>query len=148
MGIAFAAEIVLEERQLDVFAVEGRSGGAEIDVAEPLPAGARPAAMAPRADDYHVENAGVLLLNRIIRFERAVEVLGVVPSADGHHGRGHVLEVWQKITRLPEFVVVGMLHHLVPEANFAVEIASVGVLERTQVEEELVAVRRAVPPES
>jgi hypothetical protein len=45
---------------------------------------------------------------------------------------------------LPEFVVRAVLHHRVPEFDFALVVLRVRVLERAHFEEELVAVRRAV----
>ena len=54
-------------------------------------------------------------LDRLVRLERAEQVLGVEPAADGQHRRLDVLQVRPQVARLPEVVVVAVRHHLVPE---------------------------------
>ena len=50
----------------------------------------------------------------------------------------------QDISRLPEMVVVRMSDDLVPKLDLIVKVQTIDILERPQIEKELVAVRRAV----
>ena len=70
---------------------------------------------------------GLLASTFLYVFERAEQVLGVEPAADGHHRRLDVLEVRADVAGLPEVVVGAVLHHLVPEGDLALEVARVGV---------------------
>src|SRR5262249_21714577 len=74
----------------------------------------------------------------------AEKVFGVEPAADGHHGWLDVLKMRARVARLPEVVVVRVLHHLIPEGDFAFEILLVDVGKRPDAEKELIAVRREV----
>ena len=58
---------------------------------------------------------GLVLLDGLVGLERAEQILGVEPAADGHHRGLDVLQVRPEVARLPELVVGGVLHHLVPE---------------------------------
>ena len=60
---------------------------------------------------------------------RALQILGVVPAADGQHGRLDGLEVLPDGPRLPEVVVVGVVelmfqNGLAPFRYFVFELAS------------------------
>ena len=100
--------------------------------------------MLPRPHDQHVEDLGVLLLDGLVGVERAVEVLGVKPAAHGHDRRGDLLEMREQVPRLPESVVVWMLGQAIPERDPVLKVLGVGVLERSQIHEELIAVRSLV----
>ena len=100
--------------------------------------------MIPGAHDDHVRDTRAGGLDVAIAFERAEEILGVEPAADGHHRRLHVLQVGPEVLGLPVRIVSAVLHHLVPERDVALVIAGVGVGERAELEEEVVAVGRPV----
>ena len=138
--LAFVFEEVIEEGQFDIFAVELGGLGVEADVAEGAAFAERPAAVHPRAHDQHVEGAGGTGFDGFVHLERAVQIFGVVPAADGHHRWLDVFQVGKNIARLPESVFGVMLHHGVPERHLIVEVAFVGVAERAEAEKELVAV--------
>ena len=91
-----------------------------------------------------VGGAGAVGLDVAVGLQGAEEVLGVEPAADGHDGRLDVLQVRPQVARLPELVVGAVGHHLVPEGDVALEVLLVGVAERPQAQEEVVAVRRVV----
>ncbi len=91
-------------------------------VAQLVAVAARPAAVDPRAHDQRVGDAGALLFDGAVGLQRAEQVLGVEPAADGHHRRLDVLEVRAEVARLPELVVGAVLHHLVPERDLALEV--------------------------
>ena len=141
---ALPLEVVIEERQLDVLLKEVGRVRAEVDMAEAGGVFVRPGTVRPGADDHHVEDAGVLLLDRLVGAEGAVQVLGIVPAADRHHGGGDLLEVGQEIAVLPELVVSRMGYHLVPEGDLVLVKARVDVLQGADVEEEAIAILRAV----
>ncbi len=49
----------------------------------------------------------------------------------------------QDVSRLPELVIVGVSGELVPKGDLAVEVVLVGIAERSEIEEELIAVGSA-----
>ena len=102
-----------EERRLHLVAEVGRRVAAERDRAERR-AVAGPAAVVPRADDQVVQAAGVVLLERLVDVERAVEVLLVPPAGDVQRRHLHPADVGDERLPLPELVVVGMAHEVVP----------------------------------
>ena len=147
--VAGALEVVLEEGQLDLLAEELGRLGVEPDgaqgVARPVvPAAMPPAAVDPGAHDEQVLGVGRGFVDGLIGFQGAVEVLGIVPTADGHHGGADVLEVSPEGAGLPEFVVVRVGHLLLPEGVLPLEISGVGVGQGPELQEEVVGVGRAV----
>src|SRR5262249_10163201 len=65
-------EVVLEEGQLDLLAIEKARLGVELDVAQRIAVGPRPAAVPPRSHDQHVAQLlARLLLHGPVGFERA-----------------------------------------------------------------------------
>ena len=64
------------------------------------------------------------------RFQRAEQVFGVEPAAHRHHRRTDVGEVGPRVARLPEFVVIRVCHHLVPEGDVALVVFLIGVGQR------------------
>ncbi len=139
-----ALEVVGEEGQQHLTAEVLRSREAEVGVAEAAAVAAQPGAVAPRAHHQRAFDAGVELLDGGVGVEGAVEVLGVVEPAHREHRAADAREVAQGAARGPELVVVGVGGELVPEGHLAVEVALVDVGERPELEEEAVAVRRAV----
>src|ERR1022692_4812945 len=100
--------------------------------------------MRPRTDDDDVEDAGVLLLDRLIRAEGAVQILGIEPAADRHHRGSDLLQVRQQVSVMPKFIVGRMRHHFIPEGDLVLVVTGVDVLEGADVEEEAIAVRGAI----
>src|SRR4030095_14519129 len=47
-----------------------------------------------------------------------------------------------KVAGLPKFIVRAMLHQVIPKTNFALEIVTVGIGERTEGEKKLIAIGR------
>ena len=60
--------------------------------AEPVSVISRPTAVIPRADNEDVKDSGVLFLDMLICFERAIEIFVVVPTANGHCRTADILE--------------------------------------------------------
>jgi hypothetical protein len=141
VGVVPPLEEVPEEPGLDPFLILGRMPLAERDVADDLRAVSppRPVAVRPGAHDEHVEDVGVLALDRLIDVQGAVQVFGVEPAADDHHRRREIAEVRQDAPTLPELVVVRVLDDLPPE-EIVVAVVAVRVLQGAEVEVELVAV--------
>ena len=96
------------------------------------PGSAVPAPVVPRPDDESVQIARVVLLERVVDRQRAVEVLLVPPA--GHVQRRYldVPDVRDHRLPLPEVVVVRMLDEVVPGRNLSVEEEGVDVGERAQ----------------
>ena len=92
-GRSLALQVILEERELDVFAIELGRLGVERHGAQRCAVAARPAAVAPGPHHQHVGRPGAGRLDVLVGLERAEEVLGVEPAADGHDGRLDVLQV-------------------------------------------------------
>src|SRR5260370_5441 len=65
-------------------------------------------------------------------------------AAGGHDDGFDVLQVRAEVAGLPEGVVGAVLQRLVPEGGLALEVPAAGLGERSELEEELVAVRRVV----
>ena len=84
-----------------------------------------------------------MLLHEVVHAQRTLRVLLVIPAADGHHRRFHAREVLPDAARLPELVVSGVVDVLQPERLLVLEVFLVGVGQRSEIQVELVAVRRA-----
>jgi hypothetical protein len=112
--VGVALEKMTEKRKFDFVAIKISGLRMEIDVAELVAILAAPISMRPRAHNQQVGNAGILPLGPTISLERAEQILGVIPTADGHHGTMHVLEMWSNVARLPECIVCGMPEKLCP----------------------------------
>ena len=144
IGIGAVLQVVIEEGQLDGFPVVLRRGLVEVDVLVPQAAAPRPSAVPPRTHDEVVHDVRVVLFHGGVGLQRTVQVLGVEEPADHEHRGLDVSQVGQRRAGLPEFVVVGMLHHGVPDPVLPVQVLLVDVRERTEIEVPAVAVRRAV----
>jgi hypothetical protein len=79
-------------------------------------------------------------LDGAINGERSKQILGVVPAADRHHGRFDVLEMRAEIANLPELVVRAVPHQVVPKPDLPLEIESIRIGKRPELEIEVVAV--------
>ena len=135
-----ALEIALEERQQDGVLILFRGIGAEGELPDGGARVAGPLAVVPGADHDGVIGPGALALDGFEQVDRAVEVVGVVPTPDGQHRGRHVLDMGQNGAGLPEIVVGAVLHHLGPPGHLAFEILGVGVGEGAHPEKELVAI--------
>ena len=134
--------MVFEEREDDLLAVELAGLAVEVDHPHLLAgvAGRAPLPVVPGAHDEGVGGAGGRLLDRLVAFQGAEEVLGVEPAAHRQHGGFDIIEVRPDVAGLPPGVVGPVLHQLVPEGDAALEVLRVGVGERPHPEEEVVAV--------
>src|SRR5580698_10741812 len=77
IGLAF--EILLEEREKNVLAVEIAGVCRELGAAKVVAIEACPAAVNPGSDNKRVENVMVVLVDRVESAERALQVFGVEP---------------------------------------------------------------------
>src|SRR5262249_6255241 len=142
--VSLPLKMVLKERQLDLLAEELTGFGMEAHVAEPVAVAAGPAAVDPGAHDETVAASRYASrLDALERVQRSEEGLRVEPAPDGHHRRLDLLDVLSDVARLPELVVVRVSHDLVPEGHLTLEELRVVVGERSEFEEEPVAVRRS-----
>src|SRR6185503_1512365 len=96
-------------------------------------AGSRgPAAVPPRADHQVVQFRGVVLLERAVDPDRAVEVFLVPPAGDAQRRHLYRSDLWNHRLPLPELVVVGMGDEVVPRRDLAVEVVRVDVGQRSE----------------
>ena len=79
-----------------------------------LPRRPAPAAVIPRADDEIVLVLRVVLLERAVDRDRAVEVLLIPPAGDVQRRHADAVEVLHERFALPERIEVGMLDEVVP----------------------------------
>src|SRR5665213_555637 len=138
----FILEIMLEERQFNLFAIEAAGFGAEGNISEVIPVAAAPSAVRPRTDHQRIRCLWIIAAYFFEDMQRAEKVLRVKPSADGHHGTVDVLQVGPQIARLPEFVICAVIHQIAPELDLPFEIKLVGVGEWPKIQIKLVTVRR------
>ena len=75
---------------------------------------AAPSPVRPRTHHQHIRDAGILPFGRTIRLQRAEQILGVVPSADGHHRAAHIFEMRPNVTRLPEGIISRVRQEFLP----------------------------------
>src|SRR5262249_55500870 len=122
---------------------ESRRVGAEIDVSESLPRRRVPAAVLPRSHDNDVKDARVLFFDSLICVQRPVEILGIEPASHCHYRGSDFVEMGKNVARLPVLVIVGVLDDIIPQWYLALELALIDMAERAEIEEKLVAVRRA-----
>src|SRR5688572_7810192 len=106
---------MIEERNFEICAIMFARLLSEICRAEPVSVGARPAAMIPRADNQNIKNTGILFFYGFVSTQGSVQVLIVVPSADGHRRTFYIFQFRQDIASFPIVVVIWMRHHLVPK---------------------------------
>ena len=105
------------ERKLNRVTEEGRGLALPAQRTERCPVPARPPTVRPGANRNMIARILSLrqLLNRPIRPPRTKQILGVVIPTRLEHGRCNLREVRANVTRLPERIVVRMLHHQIPE---------------------------------
>ena len=143
LRIGRAFEVMLEEWELDLLAIEDALLAVEPDVAEMVAIGTRPATVEPWAHDELYIAVRAFGVGRLVGVQRSPEIFGIKPASDGEHGGTDVLEVLGSGAGLPERVVVGMLNDILPPGDFVVIVAGIDVRERLDVaEEEIVAVGR------
>ena len=82
----------------------------------------RPTAVNPWANYKCVKNPRIVLVNRVERAERALQIFCVEPSAHGKHCAVDILHVWRKIARLPVIVVNIVVHLVVKQRTLAFKI--------------------------
>ena len=139
-----AFQMVLEKWQLDLLAIEFGRRGVELGVPERFAVSLGPAAMQPRSHDEHILRPRAAGFNVLINFQRAKQVLGIEPAADGHHSGADVRQVRPQIAGFPAVVVGFVLQHFVPERDLVLEVLDICVRQRPHLQEEFVAVGRVV----
>ena len=145
LRIGRAFEVMFEEWELDLLAIEDTLLAVEPDVAEMVAIGPRPATVEPRAHDELYIAVRAFGIGRLEGVQRSPEIFGIEPASDGEHGGPDVLEVLRSGAGLPERVVVGMLNDILPPGDCMVIVAGIDVRERLDIaEEEIVAVGRGL----
>ncbi len=102
-----------------------------------------PLTVRPGSNDEGIDRFRAVLLDRLVDVERAVEVIGVEPSAHRHHRGANVDEMREDVALLPECIVGPVSHDRAPDRDFVFEILLVQVLDRSRPQIELVAVGSA-----
>ena len=118
-AVALAEQVIIEKGHFDpLLVVVGQRRVAEAHLAEPVAAVRRPpAAVHPRAGDHPARRAGTLAPDRGVGRPRAVAILGIEQAAHDQYGRPEVVHGAHRAAFAPPVVVIGMTHHLVPEAD-------------------------------
>ena len=104
-----------------------------------------PLPVKPGAHQQKVVRIGrVLLLDGLVDGQGAEGVLGVKPASYGHHCRFYVGEVRPRVARLPEIIVVRVTHQVFPEGDRVAEVVLIDVLDRANLQEELIIIRHRI----
>src|ERR1700752_1203709 len=99
--------------------------------------------MKPRTHYQHIVDARVLLLDPAISFQRTIQILVVVPTADSHYRSPNVFEIGEDVSLFPKLIVVRMKQQLVPKLRAKTGFLPVQIsrlTEATHLEKILVAV--------
>src|SRR5438445_933987 len=113
------------------------------EIQDPIagPAPGAPSSMCPGAHDQVVVVVRGLLFYGFIGAQGAEHIFRVEPAAYDKHRRPDILQVRPDISCLPVSVIGGMSQVLIPYLSLVVKIFGiVGVLDRPEVQEELVGV--------
>ena len=132
------------EGQFNFVAIELGRLGVERHRAERGTLAAMPTAVRPRPHHQRVEDARVLPLGGAIGLERAREILGIEPSAHGHHRRTDVLQVGRDVVTGAPLGIGDVADEVVPEVDLALVVTVAQVADRPTPQEELISVGRAV----
>ena len=81
-----------------------------------------PAAVRPRPHHQRVEDARVLPLGGAVGLERAREILGIEPSAHGHHRGADVLQVRRDVVTGTPLGIGDVADEVVPEVDLALVV--------------------------
>ena len=132
------------EGQFNFVAIELGRLGVERHRAERGTLAAMPAAVRPRPHHQRVEDARVLPLGGAVGLERARKILGIEPSAHGHHRRTDVLQVRRDVVTGTPLGIGDVADEVVPEVDLALVVPITQVAHRPAPQEELVSVGSAV----
>src|SRR5262249_21941175 len=130
LQLALLLEVVVEERELDLLAKELACLGGKAHVAKAVAVRSLPATVVPWPHHENVVGAWARFLHGPVDVERAKEVLGIEPPADGHHGGANALQVAAEVPRLPDVIVGSVRHQVSPEGNLILEVLLVDVGKR------------------
>src|ERR1700733_5001052 len=83
LGVTAAFQILLEEREQYVFAVILAGVRTKLHASQMFAVITGPTAVNPRSNHERVEDSRVILFDRVECGERALQVFGIEPSADG-----------------------------------------------------------------
>ena len=125
--LTLVLEEVREPGRQNLLLKVARRGAAEVDLAELLSLGAGPAAVVPRPDYEGVHVRRVVPLEQLVDRERSVEVLLVPPSGHVERRNRDACQIRSGRLTLPEAVVVGMRHEVVPARNGPVQMLGIDV---------------------
>src|SRR5215813_6933470 len=112
--VALSLQVIRQKSRQYLPPVICRRSAAEIYAAQLLPVASRPPAVIPRADDEEVFVRRIAPLEQLVNFHRAVEVFLIPPPGDVQSRNSHTVQPWREALPLPERVVVGMIHEVVP----------------------------------
>src|SRR5581483_4377385 len=99
--IGVALEEMTKEWQLNLFAIKLPGLGVEINFSQLVRFLGSPVAMCPGPHDQKIGDACILPFGPTIGFQRAKQILGIVPPAHRHHRAVNVLEMRTDVARLP-----------------------------------------------
>ena len=103
---AFALQIVLKERELNVGAEKFGCLGGELHIAQMVSIGKCPSSMHPGTYDERVGGPRIVLLDGAKGLEGPGKILRIKPAADHHHRTLDVFHVPGQVPR-PPIVIVG-----------------------------------------
>src|SRR5579872_6710754 len=104
--VATTFKILLEEWKQDVFAVVVRGVCRETNTAQSAPAvPPGPTPMNPGSDDQRIEDARIILLDRMIGGKWALQIFGVEPASDREHCAADVLQMRCEVAGPPVVII-------------------------------------------
>ena len=137
--LAFTFQVVIKEFSLKLLVVFGGIE-APMHISEALAIASGPLAVVPGAHHQAVCGSGWILLFDSFEYQQRPEaIFGIEPAADRQYGRAYPFQVRAWVACLPEFIVVGMSHQLIPKLDGVAHI-TLEVFDWPYLQEELVAV--------
>src|SRR6202007_2209007 len=115
-------QVICQEACKHVLSIVLRGLAAEIYGTEFLPVTSGPTAMVPRADDEEVLICRIVPFEQFINLERPVEILLVPPARHIQRRHRYTVQPRREALPLPERIVVGMVHEVVPGGEPIVKV--------------------------
>src|SRR5436853_1858992 len=144
IGLSFVFEEIIKKWKLDVLAIKNTRLGAELRASKRFAVASRPASVTPRTHHKNVEDVRVVFLNGLVNVQSSIEIFGVEPTSDRHHGRRHASKMPRHVPRLPVGIVIAVLHPFIPKSDIAVQEFLICVCKRPHFEKEVVAILRSM----
>ena len=121
----------------------------EIEDPELGPAARAPSSMRPGTHQQMIVISRRLLLDGLIGAQRTKHIFRVKPASNHQYGRTDVFQVRPDIPGFPVCIIGGMPQVLIPDLSAMVKIlAAVRILQRPQIQEELVSIGDRSPENS